>query len=157
MFDVLVYMFENFIDSQFRPDENTLSQQLAAAGFDEKDISHAFLWFNQLERKTSQSNNFSAPKHTSSRIITAEEYKKFSLESLDFIIFLVQANIINTTQRELILELALKLPQHTVSHDEFRWVVLMTTWGSSQAHAHHAKDYMLLEDVLMSKQKPTLH
>ena len=157
MFEVLVYMFENFIDGQFRPDENTLSQELAAAGFNEQDIHHAFNWFNQLERKTSQPNICNAPKHTSSRIFTEDEYKKLSLESLSFLLFLVQANILNTMQRELILELALKLPQETITHDEFRWVILMTTWATSQAHEHHAKDYMLVEDVLMNKQKPTLH
>ena len=33
MFEVLVYMFENYIDSQFRPDDNTLSKELSAAGW----------------------------------------------------------------------------------------------------------------------------
>ena len=157
MFEVLVYMFENFIDGQFRPDESTLSKELAAAGFNEQDIHHAFNWFSQLEHKTSQPNILIAPQHTSSRIFTADEHKKISFESLNFVLFLVQANILNTAQRELVLELAMKLPQDSISHDEFRWIVLMTTWGSSQANAHHAQDYMLMEDVLMNKQKPTLH
>ncbi len=49
MFEVLVYMFENYIDTQFRPDDSTLSRELSAAGFDEEDINGAFDWFNLLE------------------------------------------------------------------------------------------------------------
>ncbi len=157
MFEVLVYMFENYIDGQFRPDENTLSRELAAAGFDEQDINGAFHWFNQLERKTSQPDIFEQPKHTSSRIFTCDELKKISFESLNFVLFLVDANILNTAQRELVLDLAMKLPQETISHDEFRWIVLMTTWGASQSNASHAQDYLFIEDVLTNKQKPTLH
>lgn len=157
MFEVLVYMFENYIDSQFRPDENTLSKELAAAGFDEQDISHAFHWFGQLERKTSEPESLVSPKHTSSRIFTADELVKISFESLSFILFLVQANILDAVQRELILDFAMKLPQDSISHDEFRWIVLMTSWATSKAGKNHAKDYTLIEDVLMNKQKPTLH
>lgn len=157
MFEVLVYMFENFIDGQFRPDENTLSKELAAAGFNEQDINHAFSWFNQLERETSQPSIYEAPKHTSNRIFTSQELKKISFESFNFLLFLVQANILNAAQRELVLDLAMKLPQAAISHDEFRWIILMTTWATSQAHEEHAKDYLLIEDVLMNQQKPTLH
>ena len=62
MFEVLVYMFENYIDTHFRPDENTLSKELYAAGFDEEDINGAFNWFNQLELMTKQSTVFETLK-----------------------------------------------------------------------------------------------
>ena len=93
MFEVLVYMFENYIDTHFRPDENTLSKELAAAGFDEKDINGAFHWFSQLERKTSQPDIFQPPKYISTRIFIDEELKKITIESLSFILFLEKANI----------------------------------------------------------------
>lgn len=157
MFEVLVYMFENYIDTHFRPDENTLSKELAAAGFDEKDINGAFHWFSQLERKTSQPDIFQPPKYISTRIFIDEELKKITIESLSFILFLEKANILNTTQRELVLELAMHLPQPEISIDEIRWIVLMTTWGASQTGTDKTKDYLFIEDVLLSKQKPTLH
>ena len=64
---------------------------------------------------------------------------------------------LNTTQRELVLELAMHLPQPEISIDEIRWIVLMTTWGASQTGTDKTKDYLFIEDVLLSKQKPTLH
>lgn len=157
MFEVLVYMFENYIDTHFRPDESTLSKELFAAGFDEQDINNAFDWFNQLELMTEQPDVFENPNHVSTRIFTDDELKKITGESIGFILFLVQAHILNTAQRELVLELAMNLPQPQINIEEMRWIVLMTTWGASKTGPDKTKEYLFIEDVLLNKQKPTLH
>ncbi len=157
MFEVLVYMFENYIDTHFRPDEDTLSKELFAAGFDEQDINSAFNWFGQLELMTEQPDIFNKPNHISTRIFTDSELKKISGESLGFILFLVQAQILNTAQRELVLELAMNLPQLNISIEEMRWIVLMTTWGASKSGPDKTKEYLFIEDALLNKEKPTLH
>lgn len=157
MFEVLVYMFENYIDTHFRPDESTLSKELFAAGFDEQDINNAFDWFNQLELMTEQSDVFENPNHVSTRIFTDDELKKITGESIGFVLFLVQAHILNTAQRELVLELAMNLPQPQINIEEMRWIVLMTTWGASKSGPDKTKEYLFIEDALLNKQKPTLH
>jgi len=157
MFEVLVYMFENYIDTHFRPDDNTLSKELFAAGFDEQDINGAFDWFNQLESMSEQHDVFEKPTHANTRIFTADELKKISGESLGFVLFLVQAEILSPTQRELVLELAMNLPQLEIGIEEMRWIVLMTTWGASKSGPDKTKEYLFIEDALLNKQKPTLH
>jgi Smg protein len=157
MFEVLVYMFENYIDTHFRPDDNTLSNELFAAGFDEQDIDGAFNWFNQLESMADQAAIFEKPKHVSTRIFTSSELKKISGESIGFVLFLVQANVLNAAQRELVLELAMNLPQPEITIEEMRWIVLMTTWGASKSGPDKTKEYLFIEDALLNKQKPTLH
>jgi Smg protein len=157
MFEVLVYMFENYIDTHFRPDESTLSKELFAAGFDEQDINNAFDWFNQLELMTEQPDVFENPNHVSTRIFTDDELKKITGESIGFVLFLVQAHILNTAQRELVLELAMNLPQPQINIEEMRWIVLMTTWGASKSGPDKTKEYLFIEDALLNKQKPTLH
>ena len=157
MFEVLVYMFENYIDTHFRPDESTLSKELFAAGFDEQDITNAFDWFNQLELMTEQPDVFENPNHVSTRIFTDDELKKITGESIGFILFLVQAHILNTAQRELVLELAMNLPQPQINIEEMRWIVLMTTWGASKSGPDNTKEYLFIEDALLNKQKPPLH
>ena len=157
MFEVLVYMFENYIDTHFRPDENTLSKELFAAGFDEQDINGACDWFNQLEHMTEQPDVFEKPTQANTRIFTADELKKISGESLGFVLFLVQADILSPTQRELVLELAMNLPQLEIGIEEMRWIVLMTTWGASKSGPDKTKEYLFIEDALLNKQKPTLH
>jgi len=157
MFEVLVYMFENYIDTQFRPDDNTLSRELSAAGFDEEDINGAFDWFNQLEASTEKPELFEEAKHANTRIFTETELKKISGESIGFILFLVNAKILNSAQRELVLDLAMSLPQTEISIEEMRWIILMTTWGASKSGPDKTKEYLFIEDVLLSKEKPTLH
>jgi len=152
MFEVLVYMFENYIDTQFRPDDNTLSRELSAAGFDEEDINGAFNWFNQLESSVEKPELFTHAQHANTRIFTEQELKKVSGESIGFILFLVNAKILNSAQRELVIELAMSLPQPEISIEEMRWIVLMTTWGASKTGPDKTK-----EDVLLNKEKPTLH
>jgi Smg protein len=92
-----------------------------------------------------------------SRVFTEIELKKISGESIGFILFLVQAKILNTSQRELVLELAMNLPQATIGIEEMRWIVLMTTWGASKSGPDKTKEYLFIEDVLLNDQKPTLH
>lgn len=157
MFEVLVYMFENYIDTQFRPDDNTLSKELFAAGFDEEDINGAFDWFDQLEAMTGKPELFESATYANTRIFTNLELKKISGESIGFILFLVQAKILSTAQRELVLDLAMNLPQAEIGIEEMRWIVLMTTWGASKSGPDKTKEYLFIEDVLLNKQKPTLH
>ena len=38
MFDVLVYLFENYYQAEGYPDQDTLSRKLHAAGFENEDI-----------------------------------------------------------------------------------------------------------------------
>ena len=157
MFEVLVYMFENYIDTHFRPDESTLSRELFAAGFDEQDINGAFNWFKQLEVMSETPEIFDTPCRANTRIFTDAEMHKITGESLGFILFLVQANILNTTQRELVLDLAMNLPQLKIGIEEMRWIVLMTTWGASKTGPDKTKEYLFIEDALLNKEKPTLH
>jgi Smg protein len=157
MFEVLVYMFENYIDTQFRPDQDTLSKELSAAGFAEYDINSAFNWFNELERMTEQGDIYSKAQSHSTRIFTEDERRKISAESLGLVVFLTQANILNTAQRELVLDLAMNLSQLKINIEEMRWIVLMTTWGAGKTGADKTRDYLFIEDALNQTEKPTLH
>ena len=106
---------------------------------------------------TEQPDIFENPNHVSTRIFTEDELKKITGESIGFILFLVQANILNTAQRELVLDLAMNLPQPQISIEEMRWIVLMTTWGASKSGPDKTKEYLFIEDALLNKEKPTLH
>ncbi len=48
MFDVLVYLFENYYQTETYPDQDTLERKLHAAGFENDDIQDALDWLNIL-------------------------------------------------------------------------------------------------------------
>ena len=52
MFDVLVFLFENYYQSESYPDQDTLTRKLHAAGFENEDIHEALDWLNGLTMST---------------------------------------------------------------------------------------------------------
>ena len=50
MLDVLLYLFENYMieGQEFQPDQETLSVELAQAGFADREINKAFDWLEDL-------------------------------------------------------------------------------------------------------------
>ena len=50
MLDLLIYLFENYISTKPKLNMNDITVELEEAGFNDKDISSAFDWFNHLEK-----------------------------------------------------------------------------------------------------------
>jgi len=152
MFEVLVYLFENYFEADIRPDQNTLAKELSAAGFDQEDINGAFDWYSALEEMTGQVGESTHGHGLGFRVYTGPETKKISSESLSFLMFLEQAQVLNPFQRELVVDRAMALPQPEVSIEEVRWIVLMALWNQGKA-----KDYLFVEDAVFGESHPTLH
>ena len=152
MFEVLVYLFENYFEVDVRPDHSTLEKELFAAGFDTDDINGAFNWFSALEEMSEKASAPNSSYNTGFRIYAEAETKKINAESISFVMFLEQAKILNAAQRELIIDRAMALPQPEVRIEETRWIVLMALWNQGKAN-----DYLFVEDAVFGKNTPTLH
>lgn len=148
MFEVLVYLFENYFEANIHPDQHTLAKELSAAGFEDADINGAFDWFDALEAMSQQANIACSGVL---RIYSEIETKKISSESLGFLMFLEQAGVLNPAQRELVIDRAMALPE-AISLEETKWIVLMALWNQGKAG-----DYLFVEDALFSDTRPTLH
>ncbi|MCB5190215.1 DUF494 domain-containing protein [Methylobacillus arboreus] len=151
MFEVLVYMFENYFESDIHPDHDTLSKELFAAGFDQEDIKGAFDWYSALEAMSGGDE----PQIGSSlglRVYNEAETKKITSDSLSFMIFLEQAKVLNSAQRELVIDRAMALPQTEIGLEEIRWIVLMALWNQDKA-----SDYLFVEDAMFNDNRSTLH
>lgn len=151
MFEVLVYLFENYFEANIHPDQHTLARELSAAGFEDADIHGAFDWFSTLETMSQQAVAVAVTGPTGVRIYSETENKKISNDSLGFLMFLEQAGVLNGAQRELVIDRAMALPQ-AVSLEETKWIVLMALWNQGKAG-----DYLFVEDALFSDTRPTLH
>lgn len=152
MFEVLVYLFENYYEVNVRPDHSTLARELFAAGFDEIDINGAFDWFAVLERMAAQPGLVLDGQAHSLRIYAELETQKISTESLGFLMFLEQANILNFGQREMVIDRAMALPQQEVDIEEIRWIVLMALWNQGKTN-----DYLFVEDAVFGEDVAILH
>ncbi len=153
MFELLIYMFENYLSAQSKLDFNNMSLELEAAGFDNDEIKIAFDWFTQLkvmsDKVPLKLKNRTKPKL---RIYTANEIEKISPDALGFLIFLEQAQVLNDYEREIIIDRSMALNQNFISIDEIRWIVMMTLWNNGKEN-----DYLFVEDALYQKEQFSLH
>lgn len=153
MFELLIYMFENYLSSQNKVDFNNMSIELEAAGFDNNDIKNAFDWFTQLKVMSDKVQLKPKNKQKSKlRIYTLNENEKISSEALGFLIFLEQAQVLNDLEREIIIDRSMALNQNLITIDEIRWIAMMTLWNNGKEN-----DYLFVEDALYQKEKFSFH
>jgi|TARA_B100000795_G_C22684904_1_gene393254 Smg protein len=153
MFDLLIYMFENYLSSKNNLDFTNMTLELEAAGFNNKDIESALDWFSELKEmsvKIPQSQSLKL--NDKLRIFTENEKSKFSFDGLGFILFLEQAHVLNSIEREIIIDRAMALNQNIISIDEVRWIVMMTLWNNGREN-----DYLFVEDALYQTEQSMLH
>lgn len=152
MFELLVYLFENYIETDVRADETTLTRELSAAGFNSEDISRAFSWFSDLAELADQASTDTATNRAAYRIYTLEESKKIGTDSRSFLLFLEQAGVLNPLEREVVVDRLIALPESEVSLDQTKWIALMVLWRHGKA-----RDYLFVEDALFNDNRPTIH
>ena len=152
MFEVLVFMFENYIAHHSLPDNEIMTQELSAAGFEQSDIVGAVDWFHEMKTMLTEPPAIYSHKHTSLRMFTDSELKKINTESISFVMFLQQANVINDVERDLIVDRAMALKQEQISIEEMRWITMIALWNEGRE-----KDYLFVEDALFNPRGLTLH
>ncbi len=133
MFDVLVYLFENYFEAGNCPDSIILTRKLKMAGFDDNEITLALDWLSE-----SDANRYPASlaESLSFRHFSVEEMVFIDKEGRGFIMFLEQAGIINPLQRELLIERVIQMGGDYASLEKIKMVVLFDLWMQNQLSEH---------------------
>jgi|TARA_B110000908_G_scaffold23303_1_gene26559 Smg protein len=151
MFEVLVFMFKNYFANQTILDDAEMEQELSEAGFEQDDILSAFNWFESMKSTLNTPELDYAHAKTAIRIFTANESKRIDTESLGFLIFLQQANVINDVERDLVIDRAMALNRTKISIEETRWITMIALWSQGRD-----KDYSFVEDALFNPRGSTI-
>ena len=152
MFDVLVYLFENYYQAEGYPDQDTLSRKLHAAGFENEDISEALDWLNGLARFNDNDLPHTLNTSRSYRAYTSDELAKLSTEGRGFIVFLESARVLSPVLREVILERAMALPEEIVGLEKLRVIALMVLWARKGS-----VDALILDELLPDGERRQVH
>ena len=152
MFDVLVYLFENYYQSENYPDQDTLARKLTAAGFENDEITEALDWLNGLvgPGESSAYEHIDAPG--TFRAYTPFELAKLSAEARGFLIFLESARILSPGLRELIVDRAMAVEEDVVELEKLKVIVLMVLWTR-----RGDVDTLMLEELLPSGGPQHIH
>lgn len=152
MFDVLVYLYENYGALHACPDSDSLSRKLTAAGFDDEEISEALAWLQGLEQVTEQSVAVGPESARAFRVYARLEVERLGTDSIGYLSFLENAGQLTPTQREIVIERGLALQAAPLALDMTKRIVLMVLW-SQQADI----DVLLLEELLHDGSQRSLH
>ncbi len=132
MFDILIYLFENYFDSGNYPDSATLSRKLVLAGFDNDEISQTLDWLSNLAEQDSGDYPVTLSQNDSFRCYAQIEMEKIDTEGQGFIMFLEQTGVINPLQRELLIDQVLTMDEDTTSIEKIKLIVLTELWIKNQ-------------------------
>jgi len=152
MFDILVFLFENFFAADPQPDRDSLERELTAAGFATDEIDQAFDWLKGLDNLTQYPYPESLADSVSVRCYSEMEEKKLAPEGRGFLAFLESSGVINPIQREWIIDRALALPDSVVSVEEVKWIVLLVLWKQGRMD-----ETLFLEDLLLDASEVSYH
>lgn len=123
IFDVLMYLFENYMEDEIEilPDSDIIRTELMEAGFEQVEVNKAFDWLESL--------SFQRPiRSTTSpafRVFCGEEQEKLDLECRNLLMFLEHSGILNSTNREIVIDRAMALENEEISLEKLKWIVLM--------------------------------
>jgi Smg protein len=150
MFEVLVFVYENYWRGDACPQLEQLGRKLSAHGFDADEIRDALQWLDGLTMATQGielmptasevssatvaarcSNEAALPQAADSmRIYSTVEQDHLGAECLGFISFLESSNVLSPGLREIVVERAMAAPGDPVVLDELKIIVLMVYWST---------------------------
>lgn len=148
MFDIFVYLFENYVHADACPESDQLARKLAAAGFEDDEISEALEWLNGLRRVASDLPAILAPRVDAVRVYAPEEEARLNVDCRGFITFLENAGVLDATMRELVIERALALTGFSLNVHRFKIIVLMIMWQRDQP-----LDALILDELLTGEEE----
>jgi Smg protein len=143
MFDILVYLFENYLPEAC-PERDVLVRKLAAVGFEDDAIEEALNWLAGLQQDEDVAHEAPAAGNLPAiRIYVEEEQSLLSTECRGFLTFLEQAGALPPALRELVIDRAMAIADSNLGLSRLKIIVLMVMWRHQ-----HSLDTLLLEELL---------
>lgn len=143
MFDILVYLFENYVHPEACPESAQLARKLSAAGFEDEEISEALAWLSGLREAPLALPALSTPRADSIRLYAPAEQARLDVDCRGFIAFLESAGVLDATMRELIIERALALSGFSLNLYRLKVIVLIVLWQQERP-----LDTLILDELL---------
>lgn len=154
--DVLIYLFDNVFDaeSEVETDQETLADELEAAGFEKIEIDKAFNWLEGLQFAEAQTKRVRAHTLGGIRIYTAEEMDRISGECRGFLFTMEECGIIDAQLREMIIERVMALAPVHIDLAQMKWVILMVLCNSNREDGPSME---WVEEVMLGDFAATMH
>jgi Smg protein len=150
MFDVLVYLYENYWRPDACPDPQQLQRKLSAVGFESDEIQEALRWLDGLASTAGSC----AGSHSSAsiRVYSDNEREVLGDESIGFISFLESAGVLPAPMREMVIDRAMAVGAGEIDLDDLKIIVLMVFWSLGEE-----PDALILDELFVSPEERLIH
>ena len=150
MFDVLVYLYENYWRPDACPSHQQLSRKLSAVGFENDEIEDALKWLDGLASSAQSCTGQQGEQ--SLRIYSEAESELLGEESIGFISFLESAGVLPPTMREMVVDRATAIGGGPVDLDDLTVIVLMVFWSLGEE-----PDALILDELFVAPEERLIH
>ena len=150
MFDVLVYLYENYWRPDACPEPKQLSRKLSAVGFEPEEIQDALRWLDGLANTAEACTGSQVPG--SIRIYTNAEREVLGEESLGFITFLETSGVLPGPMREMVVDRAMAVGSGSMDLEDLKIIVLMVFWSLGEE-----PDALILDELFVAPEERAVH
>ena len=150
MFDVLVYLYENYWRPDACPDHVQLTRKLTAIGFESDEIEEALSWLDGLASTAESYSGEQAPD--SLRVYSRAEQEHLGEDSIGFISFLESAGVLPPPMREMVVDRATAIPGGPVNLEDLKIIVLMVFWSLGEE-----PDALILDELFVEPGDRLIH
>jgi Smg protein len=145
MFDVLVYLYENYWRPDACPDHAQLARKLSSVGFESDEIQEALSWLDGVA--VAAQSDLGKQSETSLRVYSAAEQEHLGEESIGFISFLESAGVLPPPMREMVIDRATAIGDGPVELDDLKIIVLMVFWSVGEE-----PDALILDELFVEEE-----
>lgn len=154
MFEVLMFLFENYMDGSvtIKMDNEAIVLELEKVGFDRFEIDRALDWLDGLN-EFQQSVKSRSLSTLAIRHYLPEELERFGIEGQGLMMRLEQLCILDPATREIVIDRIMALDPREVDLGRIRWVVLMALFNQPDKQSA----LNLLQDMILADAFNMLH
>jgi len=150
MFDVLVYVYENYWRPDACPEHEQLTRKLSAVGFETDEIEDALTWLDGLTQGAQSAAH--AQSARGMRVYTDAERDLLGEESIGFVSFLESSGVLAPPMREMVLDRAKAAGETPIDLEHLKVIVLMVFWSVGEE-----PDALILDELSVNTDQRSIH
>jgi Smg protein len=150
MFDVLVYLYENYWRPDACPEPEKLTRKLSAIGFESQEIEQALSWLDGLAH-TAQAY-CGEQGALSMRVYTLAEQEHLGEACIGFVSFLEAAGVLPPPMREVVIDRATAIADQHLELEDLKIIVLMVFWSLGEE-----PDALILDELFVDEDERLIH
>ncbi len=150
MFDVLVYLYENYWRPDACPAHEQLTRKLTSVGFESEEIEDALSWLDGVAVVAQAKLGEQQPE--SVRVYAQVEQDHLGEQSIGFITFLESAGVLPPPMREMVIDRASAIPGGPLDLEDLKIIVLMVFWSLGEE-----PDALILDELFVDEEDRLIH